>query len=298
MKAFSDLQHDKYGLKAIFHAVMGILIFVAVALLASFFVDWFRGMGKSETSILFIAVRPVLLIAVTLLLVSLYIRKVLKLPLRDFRIRRPNHIALWSACAFMLPLAVSAFYILLTSGHFSSSDFGVAENRLILLRAIFGAVLSAGIIEELVFRGLIMRVLEIRWGKSVAVIVPSLVFGLLHIGNMDSPDIGDILILVVAGTAAGVMFSLIAMQSGSIWASAVVHGTWNLIMGGSILEISTQPSSAIFNYQFISDSKLLTGGMFGIEAALPAITGYCVVILLALFLLRREDNEKTSSSTV
>ncbi|MDR2615420.1 MAG: CPBP family intramembrane metalloprotease [Oscillospiraceae bacterium] len=296
MNALSDLQRDKYGLKAVFHTVIGILMLFAGGLLASLPVERFFGMTESDTSVFNVAVRPLLVISAMLLLVSLYIRKVLKRPLRDFRIRRPNHIVLWSACAFILPLAVSAFYIFLTPGNFFATDYTASERGLIILRAVFRSGLSAGIIEELLFRGLIMRVLEIRWGKSVAVVVPSVLFALSHIGNMDSPRMGDILLLVVAGTAVGSMFSLVAMQSGSIWASAVVHGIWNLIIGGKILDISPAPSSsAIFTYRLMSGSKLLTGGMFGIDAALPAIAGYCCVILLALCLSRRNGDDTGSS---
>jgi membrane protease YdiL (CAAX protease family) len=298
MNALSDLQHDKYGLKTVFHALIGILILFTGGLLASFPVGQFFGTSESETSVFSVAVRPLLVISVTSLLVSLYIRKVLKRPLRDFRIRKPSHTVLWIACAFVLPLTVSAFYFFLVPGDFSSSGLNASAKAFVILRAIFRSGLSAGIIEELVFRGLIMGVLEIRWGKFVAVTVPSILFALSHIGNMDSPHADDILLLIVAGTAVGSMFSLIAIQSGSVWTGAIVHGMWNLVIGGKILDINVRPSSAVFTYRFISESKLLTGGAFGIDAALPSIAGYCGVILLALFLLRRNGGEKIGSSEI
>jgi hypothetical protein len=136
-----------------------------------------------------------------------------------------------------------------------------------------------------------MRVLEIRWGKVIAVIVPSIVFALMHIGNAANMGAVDTILLIIAGTAVGSMFSLIAMQSGSIWASALVHGAWNMILGGKILSIATQPEPSIFTYQLTSNANLLTGGAFGIEAALPAIAAYGSVILLALYLLRKKGKE-------
>lgn len=292
MSALSDLQHDKYGLKTMFHAVMGVVILVVGALLASLPVDLFYGITKLESSMLTIVIRSVLGITVLLLLVCLYIRKVLKMPLQDFRICKPKNIIIWSICAFVLPLIVSAFFIFITPGDFTSSNFEATKNIKIILGAIFSSCLVAGITEELVFRGLIMRILEIRWGKVVAVIIPSLLFGLLHILNMESPNITDILILVCAGTAVGIMFSMIAIQSNSIWASAVVHGIWNLIIIGGILEISVEPLSAIFTYKLTSDFKLLTGGMFGIEASLPAVFGYGMAILLAFLLMKKSYAQK------
>lgn len=289
MKTLSDLQHDKYGLKAMFHALMGVVILFAGNFLASLPVDLFYEITNLEVSGFVIIIRPALGIAVLLLLVCLYIRKVLNLPLRDFRICKPKNIMIWCVCAFALPLIISAFFVFLTPGNFTSSNFEASKNTRIILRAILNSCLVAGITEELVFRGLIMRILEIRWGKAAAVIIPSILFGLLHISNMDSPQIADILILVVAGSAVGIMFSMIAMQSNSIWASALVHGIWNLIIIGGILTIGAEPASAIFAYQLTSGSKLLTGGAFGIEASLPAVLGYGVVILLA-FLLRKKSS--------
>lgn len=292
MSALSDLQHDKYGVKTMFHAMMGVVILVVGALLASLPVDLFYSITKLESSMLTIVVRSVLGITVLLLLVYLYIRKVLKLPLQDFRICKPKNIIIWSVCAFVLPLIVSAFFIFITPGDFTSSNFEATKNIKIILGAIFSSCLVAGITEELVFRGLIMRILEIRWGKVVAVIIPSLLFGLLHILNMESPNITDILILVCAGTTVGIMFSMIAIQSNSIWASAVVHGIWNLTIIGGILEISVEPSSAIFTYKLTSGFKLLTGGMFGIEASLPAVLGYGMAILLAFLLMKKSYAQK------
>ena len=235
-------------------------------------------------------------ITVLLLLVWLYITKMLKMPLRDFRICKPKNIVIWALCALALPVLVSAFFILFTEGIFTASEFDTTKNLRIILRAIFSSCLVAGITEELVFRGLIMRLLEKRWNKAVAAVVPSVCFGILHILNMESPNIVDIIVLVIAGTAVGIMFSLIAMESGSIWASAIVHGLWNLVIIGGILEISAEPLSSIFTYTLTSRSTLLTGGAFGIESSLPSIVGYGIVICVALARLKRLSKENEVSN--
>jgi hypothetical protein len=104
---------------------------------------------------------------------------------------------------------------------------------------------------------------------------------------MENPNTIDVLALLIAGTSVGVMFSMIVYQSGSIWSSAAVHGIWNLIIIGGILGIGTEPGHPIFSYTLNSDSTLLTGGKFGIESSLPAITGYLLIIILAWFLQRK-----------
>jgi membrane protease YdiL (CAAX protease family) len=153
--------------------------------------------------------------------------------------------------------------------------------------------LVAGITEELIFRGFIMRLVEARWNRLAAMIAPSVLFALLHISGMANPNIADILRLLVAGTSVGVMFSMIACHSGSIWPGAVVHGIWNLIIIGGILRIDVAPARSVFTYTLSADSALLTGGAFGIEASLPAVTGYCIVIV-SVWILGRKSSANSS----
>jgi len=236
-----------------------------------------------------IILRSILSIVLPLLLVKLYAAKVLKTPMRDFRIGKPKNIIIWTVCAAALPLAVSAFFIFLTPGIFADSGLSSGQIVLRITNAVFLTCLTAGITEELIFRGFIMRLLEVRWNKYIAVIVPSVLFGLIHIINMETFNIVDVFMLIIAGTSVGIMFSMITYQSSSIWSSAVVHGVWNLIIIGGILEISVEPGQSIYTYALSSNSMLLTGGEFGIEASLPAVIGYVLVIIIAWILQRRES---------
>lgn len=292
--SLADLEHDRWGLKTMFHVLMAVVILVAGNILASLPVDLFFSITKAQPSILVAAIRPLLTIIVTLIIAIFYIRKILKMPLHNFRICKPKNIIPWVLCAVALPLGVSCFFILFTPGVFALSELNNEETIRIILNAVFGTCLAAGITEELIFRGLIMHVLELRWGKAIAVFAPSVLFGLLHIFNMEAPNVIDILMLVIAGTGVGIMFSLIAIQSSSIWANAIVHGIWNLIIIGSILEISVGPYSSIFTYTLKSKSTLITGGAFGIESSLPAVIGYGIVIFIILVLNRKKQADRNT----
>ena len=79
--------------------------------------------------------------------------------------------------------------------------------------------IAAGFVEEMVFRGVILNALKKRWNIKVAVIVPSMLFGIVHVLGQDF-SIGSCLLVIIAGTMVGVMFSMIAIESGSIWNSA------------------------------------------------------------------------------
>ena len=125
-----------------------------------------------------------------------------------------------------------------------------------------------------------MKLVEIRWNKKIAAFVPSALFGLLHIsGGM---SIIDILQLLFAGIAVGVMFSSITYISGTVNNSIIMHGVWNFFILG-IVSISVNiDSSTLLSYIINSENIWITGGKFGIESGLPAIIGYSIVILLAV----------------
>ena len=281
MQSLSNQKPDKYGIKTIFHAVMGVVILIVGSFLASLPVDLFFLITKLQSSLLSIVIRPILTILVVSSLLYLYIVKILKKPASDFRICRPKNIIVWILCAVALPLCVSAFFICFVPGTFAASGLNPEQIIQRILNAVLNTCLVAGITEELLFRGFIMRLLEVRWNKSIAILAPSVLFGLLHIFNLERFNFMDMAVLLIAGTSVGIMFSMIAYQSGSIWASAAVHGLWNLIIIGRILEIGIDPGKSIFTYQLSTNSLLLTGGAFGIEASLPAIIGYGLVIILA-----------------
>jgi len=146
--------------------------------------------------------------------------------------------------------------------------------------------LTAGINEEFLFRGYIMKLLENRWNKPIAIVIPSVLFASLHFLNgMNSIDV---LLLFVAGTTVGIMFSLVTYHKDTVWNSVIIHTIWNMFILG-IFEIYTEnTSNSIISYVINSNNVLITGGKFGIEAALPAIIGYSIVIVMTFVFKKKK----------
>lgn len=156
-----------------------------------------------------------------------------------------------------------------------------------MTRGIFLAGLGAGVVEELLFRGLLMNAVIKKCGKVVGILAPSVLFASLHIIGMDF-SLLSCLQVMAAGTMVGVMFSLIALEGRSVWNSALVHGVWNMIIIGGGLTIGTEVDEyAVSSYVLETRNFLLTGGEFGIESSVVAILGYIVVSLAALWMMRR-----------
>ena len=145
--------------------------------------------------------------------------------------------------------------------------------------------LKAGILEEILFRGFIMRLLESRWGKTIAILLPSFLFSLSHIPSMESFTAAGVVLLGVSGTLVGVMFSLVAYQGNSISNNALMHSVWNFVMGTSMLHITT--AQGAYGKPFVqilipSNNILLTGAGFGSEVSLIAVIGYALVCVIMI----------------
>ena len=80
-----------------------------------------------------------------------------------------------------------------------------------------------------------------------------------------------------------------ALENNSIWSAALMHGVWNLVMVGGLLHIGTVADSDVWvQYLLDSDSLLLTGGDFGIEASIVSIVVYLAFACLSLSRCRRK----------
>lgn len=163
------------------------------------------------------------------------------------------------------------------------------------MTAFFSVGITAGICEELIFRGMIFRYMKKTLGPKVAVFVTAILFACAHIMNMQTFDLADLVLLILSGSSAAIMFTVFALKSGSIYPGALAHTLWNTLIIGGLFGIGNIVNGSSNNSYIIipikSTSKLLTGGNFGVEVGLPAIVGYLVVILLIGFMLRKDLKE-------
>ena len=83
---------------------------------------------------------------------------------------------------------------------------------------------------------------------------------------------------------AGIMFSMIAIESGSVWNSGIVHAIWNMVMIGGGLAIGQKADQfSVMTYVLDAKSFAVTGGEFGIEASVISLMGYIIVTGVAFF---------------
>ncbi len=132
-----------------------------------------------------------------------------------------------------------------------------------------------GFAEELLSRGYIMSVL--RQTKSIAaiMIIPSVIFALLH-----STNSGIGIIPYINLTLVGILFSYMYLKSGNIWMPIGYHITWNYFQGNVFgFKVSGTEVEGMLSTTYTKDN-FLNGGAFGPEGGL-----FVTVILLIGFVV-------------
>lgn len=186
--------------------------------------------------------------------------------------RKTDELALpsagsWSARGFLLGTAyfaiITAILVIACMYRVDECDFKAVS---LLKYLISFLVVAVG--EELLFRGIVFRMIAERWNVAVALIASSLFFGAMHIGNQDADIWASIAIAIEAGLLLGAAYAF----SGNLWFPIGIHWAWNF-MEGNIFGFPV--SGSITDYRLlipsISGPGILTGGDFGPEASILAV---------------------------
>lgn len=236
-------------------------------------------------------VAGVLYFVFTYFLLKVLMSKILKLNMADYGFAKIGLKFKWCLIAIVLPLIVTGVYLLFFQGKFVPSDMNGNQIFTTLSAGIAFTGIAAGFVEEMVFRGVILNLLKERWNIWIAVIVPSVLFGLVHVIGMDF-SLGSCLLVILAGTMVGIMFSLIEIESGSVWNNGLVHAIWNIVIIGGGLSIGEEADSySVMSYVLDSKAFAITGGEFGIESSVMALIAYIVVAVFAFVMIKKKRKD-------
>jgi membrane protease YdiL (CAAX protease family) len=152
--------------------------------------------------------------------------------------------------------------------------------------ASIGMMASAAAIEELLFRGVIFRIVEERAGTWPALALSAVIFGLVHLVNPNATLWGAISIAI----EAGILFGAAYAATRSLWLPIGLHFAWNLAESGVFGTTVSGSSDGVGGllHTTLSGPTVLTGGTFGPEASLVAML---VCAVPAAIFLRRAARE-------
>jgi membrane protease YdiL (CAAX protease family) len=133
--------------------------------------------------------------------------------------------------------------------------------------------LATAVVEEILFRGWLFRVVRDVGGTWLGVAVSALLFGLLHALNPGASATSTIAIAL----EAGVLLALAYAATNRLWVPIGLHAGWNFAEG-SIFGTPVSghaPVNTLLN-GMLHGPTTLTGGIFGPEASLVAVV-VCVL---------------------
>ncbi|GAA3206870.1 CPBP family intramembrane metalloprotease [Streptomyces sp. XM83C] len=165
-------------------------------------------------------------------------------------------------------------------GYYDVKGWGSATGA----AGLFGFMAAASVTEELLFRGVLFRTMEDRWGLWGALIPTSALFGAWHLLNPDASLWGATVIALSAGPALGAAY----VATRNLWVPIGVHFGWNFAASGLFsTEVSGNNTEQGLLDAATSGPTLLSGGDFGPEASLYTLVFGLIVTTGFLLLARR-----------
>lgn len=129
--------------------------------------------------------------------------------------------------------------------------------------------LLVGVVEEVVFRGILFRLITDKWNITVGLTTSSLLFGLAHLGNPGA----TLWAALAIALASGCLFGMAYAYHQTIWVPIGMHWAWNYLEGGVFgCAVSGTPLDYLpLITPRISGADILTGGAFGPEASIICV---------------------------
>lgn len=127
---------------------------------------------------------------------------------------------------------------------------------------------SAGIIEEIVFRGILFRITEEITGTWIAAALSGLIFGAAHVTNPDATVWSATAIALEAGILLGLLYAF----TRSLWIVIGFHTAWNIVQGPvlGVIVSGTGGAPSLFRTS-THGVDIISGGAFGAEASLITV---------------------------
>lgn len=213
--------------------------------------------------------RPIWLVAAKLLLGALmlwlYRREVQYFERRNVTELAPDGAARRVAAGIVLGAALFSivFASLAVGGYVEHPKFAGFTGLPVQLATSFAAAVG----EELVFRGAIFRIADERLGTAAALLISSILFGLVHAVNPGATLVSAVAIALEAGALLGMAYS----ASRSLWLPMGLHFGWNFTEGGVFGTAVSGGQSHGLIESVLSGPTLVTGGAFGPEASVIAL---------------------------
>jgi len=168
----------------------------------------------------------------------------------------------------LISLCMLILYVL---GYYEVSGINSLSSILLPLTLL----ISAALLEEVVFRGVIYRILEERFGTNIA-LFQALIFGLVHYANVNA-TISSVWFVIMLG----IVLSLMYTYTEKLWLPFFFHLSWNFAQTvyGTTLSGDTNFNALLIGK--FNGPTFFVGSEFGIE---DSFFSFLFITLLAIYL--------------
>ena len=166
-------------------------------------------------------------------------------------------------------IAVGAGLLVTTIGIIAALGYYqvTGSNPVSAIVPTFAMAVAAGYAEEVLFRGVLFRIIEESLGTWIALALTALMFGFAHTMNPNATLFSTFAITMEAGILLGAAYVL----TRRLWLAVGIHFAWNFTQGGIFGgRVSGLAMDGLLESE-LSGPTLLSGGEFGVEASIFAV---------------------------
>jgi hypothetical protein len=177
---------------------------------------------------------------------------------------------------------MASVYMVLWSMHLVTFSPGTGLTG---LGGPLAAYFGAAVLEELLLRAVVFRLVEEISGTTIAVVFSAALFGLLHALNPGATVVSGVAIAIEAGVLLAVAYVL----TRNLWFAIGIHLGWNFAEGALFgARVSGGAASHALIRTSISGPDLISGGGFGPEASVVSVAlSAALSAVIILLILRR-----------
>ncbi|UOE44063.1 CPBP family intramembrane glutamic endopeptidase [Agromyces larvae] len=177
-------------------------------------------------------------------------------------------------------LAAATIGVLAAVGSYRIVGWGSVPGAL----TVVGMMAAVAVAEEVLFRGVIFRLVQGRWGTWIALGVSGVLFGAVHLLNPGATLWGAAAIATEAGLLLGAAY----VATGSLWLPIGLHLGWNITIAAIFGTVTSGSGARDALVTAITPGPAwLTGGDFGPEAGIVAIAVCAAAAAVLLVIAHR-----------
>ena len=214
-------------------------------------------------------------------------RKVEKRPIRTLGFYRENFLSnLLKGFGLGLALFLITLLCLVALGQYRFEFIHLDPYSLTFIVFTIPFWILQGTSEEVVARTWLLPQLASRTNLKLAVLISSLFFTLLHMGNSGLTPLSLVNLFLF-----GVAMSLYLLKTDTVWGVAGIHGAWNFAQGNlfGILVSGQSSGTSIMKFTPQGNQDWLSGGSFGIEGSVMTSLVLLLLIVYLGYKLKKEN---------